>query len=171
LSQLRSSGRSVAAKQKRFFSFINTDVPNYWTGTKWDYNGITREPNVGKIACGYFVTNVLHDFGFKIDPVFLAQQASSVMIKQLCEPSSIKYFATVKMVKEYVLSRSESEIFIAGLDFHTGFVIRDKEKCYFLHSIDIDDVGVIKEELEGSKGFGSKLYMIGSLTAKRVNFE
>ena len=26
----------------------------YWYGTKWDYNGVTQEPRIGKIACGYF---------------------------------------------------------------------------------------------------------------------
>ena len=168
-TQAKTNGttESTEERKKRFFVFMNEDIPFYWTGTKWDFDGTTREPKKGAIACGYFVTTVLSDFGLKLERVYLAQQASSVMIKQLCEPTSVKYFASVKKVKEYVLARGEQEVYIVGLDFHTGFVIRDGEEVYFFHSSYVDKEGVVKEKLEESPAFGnSESYMIGSIVVK-----
>jgi hypothetical protein len=152
-------------RQGRFFSFINRDIPNYWTGTPWDFNGTTREPRQGNIACGYFVTNVLSDFKMDIQRVYLAQQASSVMINELCEKGSVKRFAEVDQVEKYLSQRGEKEIYIVGLDFHTGFVIRDGDENYFLHANYIEKAGVMKEVLSTSSAFTySKSFMIGSLS-------
>lgn len=166
-AKTNSATEKLDIRKKRFFVFMNEEIPYYWIGTKWDFNGTTREPKKGAIACGYFVTTVLSDFGLKLERVYLAQQASSVMIKQLCEPTSVKYFASVQKVKDYVLARSEQEVYIVGLDFHTGFVIRDGKDVYFFHSSYVDKEGVVKEKLEESAAFGnSESYMIGSIVIK-----
>ena len=165
IKEIQEMGGSTANKQNRFFRFMNTDIPNYWTGTPWDFNGTSREPLQGNIACGYFVTNVLSDFGIELRRVYLAQQASSVMINELSASGSVKHFAKVKQVQDYLLSRGEQEIYIVGLDFHTGFVIRDRDRTYFLHSNYINRSGVIKEDLVSSSAFNaSKSFMIGSLS-------
>lgn len=162
-----STTEKLEERKKRFFVFMNEEIPFYWIGTKWDFNGTTREPKKGAIACGYFVTTVLSDFGLKLERVYLAQQASSVMIKQLCEPTSVKYFASVQKVKDFVLARSEQEVYIVGLDFHTGFVIRDGKDVYFFHSSYVEKEGVVKEKLEESPAFAnSESYMIGSIVIK-----
>lgn len=151
-------------KKKRFFKFINQDVPTYWTGTKWDFNGVTRTPQQGKIACGYFVTNTLVDFGFNIKRIWLAQQASSIMIDKLCETSSIKRFSKLIEVENYLSKQKENDVFIVGLDFHTGYIIKDGNDSYFLHSNYINREGVMKEKLNESKALaGSNLFVIGSL--------
>lgn len=164
IQELQAMDGTVGEKESRFFQFINSDIPNYWTGTSWDFNGTTREPQKGSIACGYFVTNVLSDFGINLRRVYLAQQASSVMIQELSESGSVKHFSKVQQVQDYLQNRAEQEIYIVGLDFHTGFVIRDKGNMYFLHSNYINRSGVIKEDLINSAAFNdSKSFMIGSL--------
>lgn len=170
--ELKSFKGDVGEKQERFFTFINTDVPNYWIGTKWDFNGTTRTPQNGTIACGYFVTTVLDDFGIKLKRIQLAQQVSSLMITTLCEPKSIKRFSKIEQVETYLNGRNDHEIFIVGLDFHTGFIIKDKAKLYFLHSNYIQKEGVVKEEIRNSRALlSSKSFMIGSVSKKETNFK
>ncbi len=172
IKEIQELNGTTVEKQSRFFRFMNTDIPNYWTGTPWDFNGTSREPLKGNIACGYFVTNVLSDFGIELRRVYLAQQASSVMINELSTGESVKHFVKAKQVQDYLLSRSEQEIYIVGLDFHTGFVIRDKNRTYFLHSNYINRSGVIKEDLITSAAFNaSKSFMIGSLSENKSLFE
>lgn len=171
-NDLKSFNGTTKEKQARFFTFINSDVPDYWIGTKWDYNGTTRNPQNGTIACGYFVTTVLDDFGMKLKRIQLAQQVSSVMITTLCDSKSIKRFSSIEQVEQYVNGRNSEEIYIVGLDFHTGFIIKDKAKMYFLHSNYIQKKGVVKEELRHSKALlSSKSFMIGSLSEKEEHFK
>lgn len=170
--ELKNFNGDVGEKQDRFFTFINADVPNYWVGTKWDFNGTTRTPQNGTIACGYFVTTVLDDFGIKLKRIQLAQQVSSVMITTLCDSKSIKRFSKIEQVETYLNGRNKEEIFIVGLDFHTGFIIKDQSKLYFLHSNYIQKEGVVKEEIRNSRALlSSKSFMIGSVSQKESNFK
>lgn len=170
--ELKSFKGDIQEKQDRFFTFINTDVPNYWMGTKWDFNGTTRTPQNGTIACGYFVTTVLDDFGIKLKRIQLAQQVSSVMITTLCDSKSIKRFSKIEQLEKYLNRRNEEEIFIVGLDFHTGFIIKDNSKLYFLHSNYIQKEGVVKEEIRNSRALlSSKSFMIGSISQKESHFK
>lgn len=170
--ELKNFKGDAKEKQNRFFTFINTDVPNYWMGTKWDFNGTTRTPQNGTIACGYFVTTVLDDFGIKLKRIQLAQQVSSVMITTLCDSKSIKRFSKIEQVETYLNGRNKEEIFIVGLDFHTGFIIKDQSKLCFLHSNYIQKEGVVKEEIRNSRALlSSKSFMIGSVSQKESNFK
>lgn len=170
--ELYSFKGSLTEKQNRFFKYINIDTPNYWIGTKWDFNGTTQQPQNGAIACGYFVTTVLEDFGIKLKRIFLAQQASSVMISKLCLKKSIKTFSNIEQLEHYLKNRNKQEIYIVGLDYHTGFIIRDGEKNYFLHSNYINREGVIKEEIQKSNALkSSKIIVIGSLSQNEELFK
>ncbi len=154
--------KSKAEKSKYFFSYINNDVPYYWTGTPWSFGGTTKEPQKGSIACGYFVTHVLKDYGFELNTSYLAQQASSVMIKKLC--NDIHYFSSVKDLENYILSKEKNQVYIVGLDFHTGFITREDKDTYFIHSSYIQNEGVKKEKTSESPALNaSKSFMIGSL--------
>lgn len=165
LTSINLKKLSFSEKKKRFFTFINKDIPSYWTGTKWDFNGVTRTPQNGEISCGYFVTNTLKDFGMKLKRIWLAQQASSVMIKELCAKNSVKRYSKISQVKNYLKNQGEKEVFIVGLDFHTGYIIKDGSKYYFLHSNFINREGVMKENINESRALlSSKTFMIGSLT-------
>lgn len=160
LAEIKS--KSEAEKQQYFFKYINYDLPGYWKGAPWSFGGTTRNPKSGTIACGYFVTNTLSDFGIKIDRVFLAQQASSVMIKKLC--TDINFFTKRQDLENFILSKSRNTVYIVGLDFHTGFITRENKDTYFIHSNYIKNEGVVKEKTEISKALNaSKTYMIGTL--------
>lgn len=160
---LMSINKKTAEEKKNYlFKFINYDVPNYWMGTPWSFNGTSREPQKSTIACGYFVTNTLTDFGFDINRTYLAQQASSVMIKKLCK--NIKYFSSREDLEKYILSENKNQVYIVGLDFHTGFITRDNKDTYFIHSNYIKNKGVVKELTQASQALNaSKTFMIGTL--------
>jgi hypothetical protein len=160
---LLSINKKTAEEKKSYlFKFINYDVPNYWMGTPWSFNGTSREPQKSTIACGYFVTNTLTDFGFDINRTYLAQQASSVMIKKLCK--NIKYFSSREDLEKYILSENKNQVYIVGLDFHTGFITRDNKDTYFIHSNYIKNKGVVKELTQASQALNaSKTFMIGTL--------
>ena len=154
--------KSEEEKKKYLFTFINYDVPNYWASTPWSFNGTSREPQKGTIACGYFVTNTLTNFGFDINRTHLAQQASSVMIKKLCR--DIKYFSKRQDLDKYILNKNKNQVYIVGLDFHTGFITRENKDTYFIHSNYIKNKGVIKELTQTSQALNaSKTFMIGTL--------
>ena len=157
--------KTDSEKEKYFFTYINYDVPYYWKGTPWSFNGTTSEPQKESVACGYFVTNVLKNYGFKIKASYLAQQASSVMIKKLC--TDIKHFSKVSEVEKYILSKDKNQIYIVGLDFHTGFITRENKDTYFIHSNYIKNQGPVKEKTKESKALNySKSFMIGQIKFK-----
>lgn len=146
------------------FTLIHQQIPAYWTGTPWDFNGTTREPGKGTIACGYFITNTLYDLGFPIERVKLAQAASSVLINTVTVNS--KWISGFDAFKQYMDAQPDKSVFIVGLDFHTGYVTKDKGQAYFIHSNYIQRKGVMKEKIESSDALkASKVFMIGCLTA------
>lgn len=148
------------------FSLINNDIYAYWKGTPWDFNGTTRTPQSGEIACGYFVTNTLADLGFKIDNNALAQCISGDMIKVLC--TGIHSFNGLKDFAAYMDKQPDDSVYILGLDFHTGYVVKDATGTYFLHSNYIGRQGVIKEKIRESQALATnKFFMVGSLTANK----
>lgn len=154
--------KTKTEKKQYFFKFINNDVPQYWAKTLWSFAGTSREPQKGSIACGYFVTNTLSDYGFNINRTYLAQQASSVMIKKLC--TDIQYFSKRQDLEHYILGKNKNQVYIVGLDFHTGYITRENKDTYFIHSNYIKNEGVIKELTKNSRALNaSKTFMIGTL--------
>ncbi len=154
--------KNKSEKKDYLFRFINYDVPWYWRGTPWSFAGTSRQPRKGSIACGYFVTNILSDYGFHLNRRFYAQQASSVMIKKLC--TDIRYFTKRQELEKYILGKKKNQVYIVGLDFHTGYITRENKDTYFIHSNYIRNEGVIKELTKNSKALNaSKTFMIGTL--------
>jgi hypothetical protein len=147
---------------------LRDSVFEYWYDTPWDFNGTTEQPRKGNIACGYFVTTTLKHLGLNIDRVYLAQQASSVLIKEICDEESIKVFTNSRYarVKEYV-SNYDGNIFIAGLDNHVGFIVKEGSEMYFVHSCGIPPYKVIKEKIDDASLLtNSKYHMVGHLNFK-----
>ena len=146
------------------FKLVDEDIYNYWAGTPWEFYGTTQQPKAGGIACGYFVTNTLTDLGFKIDRVGLAEVASGVMIKKLCV--GIESFNSLKKLNRYLAKQPINSVFIIGLDFHTGYIVKTAANCYFFHSNYIKKEGVVMEAIDTSQALSTnKFFMIGSLTA------
>jgi hypothetical protein len=148
------------------YHLVNDDIYAYWQGTPWAFYGMTRTPQAGEIACGYFVTNTLSDLGFKIERVKLAQAVSATMIKKLCVDvhscNGITNFAA------YMEKQPVNSVYIVGLDYHTGYIVKDTTGSYFLHSNYINNQGVVKELITESQALANnKFFMIGSLTANK----
>lgn len=161
-------GQTVSPElRKYFFVLVHEHIPAYWGGTPWDFNGTTRTPGQGQIACGYFITNTLVDLGFPIERVKLAQAASSVLIQAVT--TDIAYPKSVEGLKQYALARPDESVFIVGLDFHTGYVTRKGNSVYFIHSNYINRKGVMKELVEKSAALANnKFFMIGCISSNET---
>ncbi len=164
---LKSIDRNdIEKKSNLLYNLVSKGLVEHWVGTPWDFNGTTRTPNQGTIACGYFVTNTLSDLGFKIERVKLAQVASSEMIKTLCIET--KWISGFDNFSAYMKKQSKNAIYIVGLDFHTGFIIKKGYDTYFFHSNYIQEEGVILERIEQSKALlNNQAFFIGNLNGNK----
>lgn len=158
--------KNIDSIQKFIYRAIAVDMPLYWKGTKWDFNGTTRTAGEEAIACGYFITTILEDIGLKLNRVHLAQEPSSVLIRSTC--NKIKTYSGFEELKSYLDSSEDESVFIVGLDFYTGFIIKQGGQCYFFHSNYINKMGVVKESINESGALkNSKSFMIGNLTSNK----
>ena len=164
LNQLNPSEKLIQGKN--FLANMLVDsIFNYWYGTTWDFNGHTKTPRNGEIACGYFITSTMKDMGINLNRISLAQKASSEIIKKLCKTETIKTYSNLEKLKTYLSEIKNNEVLILGLDYHVGFVVKRNGKNYFIHSNYISREGVIKEILETSLAINSSnIYMIGNVT-------
>ncbi|MNV07977.1 hypothetical protein D3C71_984320 [compost metagenome] len=148
---------------------ITHDFFDQWTGTEWDFNGTTRTPRKGKIACGYFITTVLSDAGFKIPRVKWAQQASEYYITRMT--SDVKRFSnqTSEYMKTYFLNQPDG-LYVAGLDSHVGFVCKSGDEITFTHASYYDPtIGVQTEELTEDNPFAKSAYrVVGRILGKEM---
>jgi|SRR6218665_2215706 len=150
----------ISEAQKFLLKTITTDFFDQWYGTEWDFNGTTHEPRKGKIACGYFITTVLEDAGFKIPRTKWAQQASEYYITRMT--SDVKRFSnqSVETVKSYFLGRPDG-LYVAGLDNHVGFVYKSGTEVTFTHASYYNPkIGVQTEELDGNNPFAKSAYRV-----------
>ncbi len=147
------------------FNTITEKIFPYWYGTPWDFNGTTRVPKQGSIACGFFVTNILTDVGFNIPRIGWAQSASEVFIKKLA-PNSIKRFSNrpISEVENYLL-RTGDGLYLVGLDQHVGFIVVKDDEIEFVHSNYYQaDIGVMSEEIDSANPLNDSNYrVIGKL--------
>jgi hypothetical protein len=146
---------------------IYTEIFPAWYGTGWDFNGTTEVPRQGKIACGYFVSTVLRDVGWKVQRARLAQQASENIILSLTAEPYIKRFRRTS-IEDFVKSVKEwgPGIYVVGLDIHTGFVVNNGDEVYFVHSSYVDPFMVVKETALDSKILQTSTYrVLGKITA------
>jgi hypothetical protein len=150
--------------QASLFTKVVDSIVPYWYGTPWNFYGTSTTPQHGTIACGYFVTTILRDAGIKLQRVHLAQQAASGIIKTLCKANTIKTFSKFEAVEKYFQSFSNQSLFIIGLDCHVGFVAKENEKLYFIHSSYVQPAVVKKELLKDALPIkASKMWMIGEV--------
>jgi hypothetical protein len=148
---------------------ITRDFFDQWDGTEWDFNGTTRTPRKGKIACGYFITTVLSDAGFKIPRTRWAQQASEYYITRMT--SEVKRFSnqTPGAMEAYFLKNPDG-LYVAGLDNHVGFVFKSGDEVTFTHASYYDPkVGVQTEPLIGDNPFAKSAYrVVGRILNKEM---
>ena len=146
---------------------IYNDLFPAWYGTPWDFNGTSEIPQQGKIACGYFVSTVLRDAGWKVERVRLAQQASENIILSLTTERYVKRFRRVPIAK-FVddVTQSGPGVYIVGLDIHVGFIVNTGDEVHFIHSSYVDPYTVVKEKaIESLILAGSNYRVLGNVLA------
>ncbi|MBN1347805.1 hypothetical protein JXJ21_00190 [candidate division KSB1 bacterium] len=123
------------ASAQYVFENLTENIFPAWYGTEWDFNGNTRVPGEGGIACGSFVVFTLQDVGFKI-PSGMYRQPSENIIKNLTTSSNIKRFpnhAPMDKIINWIHQKGEG-LYIVGLDIHVGFIIFKNGRITFCHS-------------------------------------
>lgn len=151
-------------------SYLETSAFPAWTGTKWDFYGTSTTPREGTIACGYFVTTVLEQAGFKLERVHLAQQASAVLVSSMARGTKVDWLRpadsadAVKQIHE----RFGDGLYVVGFDFHVGFLRLDGERAAFCHSSFIEPGAVTCEDPVPSGAFASNVYVVANALNDRV---
>lgn len=142
------------------FDRITLDILPAWHGTFWDFNGTTRTPKHGAIACGYFVNTVLQDAGFRLPRIKWSQMAA--------EPITVKTSHAIKRFRNRPVSEVEAYIrtqgdglYKVGLDNHVGFIVKRGPSIRFVHSNYYKpEVGVMSEPLDGNNPLAHSSYRI-----------
>lgn len=168
-SSQSESARLLAINNARnvLYGQIVGKIISKWYGTAWDFNGTTRTPGRGEIACGYFVTTVLCDAGFRLQREKLAQQPSEVIIKSLTTEKYIKRFSNTP-IEEFISAIKQwgHGFYLVGLDIHVGFVIYNAGGIFFIHSSYMEPREVVKELARESTILSSSRYrVLGKLSS------
>lgn len=156
-------------------SLLNRILP-IWEGTKWSFEGHTSIPQKGEIACGYFVSTTLKDTGLNINRYKLAQQSPINEAKSLAINTQVKEVSSESVSKniESIRSYLKEGIHFIGFDkSHVGFVWKNNDQLYLIHSNYINSEGVIIEAIENSDVFKShsKFYIVElSTNMKFLNY-
>ena len=134
-----------------------------WYGTPYDFNGNTTIPQSGHIACGYFVTTILEHAQFDLDRVWYAQQASSVLIDAICGNDHVIKFDNLNSLEWYI-NKSQTNLFLVGLDTHVGFLWKDGADIYIVHAAQSGGYRVSKQKIKNaSVMLKSNLFYLGNL--------
>lgn len=167
LQEVQAKRKKLQSGERYFFSIMARDIPQYWMGTPWDFNGTTTTPQQGQIACGYFVTTTLKQLGFDLNRIKLAQQPASAIVAALC--TDIKKHDRFDTLIDYLNGQPDSSVYIIGLDYHVGFLLRESEnRTFFLHSNYIQRQGVVKEVIQNAQALAaSETYITGTITGNR----
>lgn len=158
----------ILAQARKLLELSLPRLMRCWLGTPWDFNGIAHEPGHGKVACGYFVSSVLQDAGFRVEWAPLAQQASQNILGTFLPPDDMK----IRVGVDYEQFLSEvlscgNGIYIVGLDSHVAFlVVTDGGEIHFIHSSGASPYCVVDESREDARVLRRSNYRVtGNLTA------
>jgi len=128
--------RAVLADGRRqVFEALKDRVFPAWLGTPWSFNGTSRTPGKGSIACGSFVVFTLQDAGFRV-PTRMLRQPSENIIKNLTPADAIGRFsngAPMQRIAAFIRGRGDG-LYMVGLDNHVGFLVNDGGRITFWHS-------------------------------------
>lgn len=157
-TQLKSSNIQIDSIGKLFEeSLLNKIIP-FWEGTEWSFEGHSSKPKSGRIACGYFVSTTLQDIGLNLNRYRLAQQSPINEAKSLALDTEVKEISettttgNISSIKEYL---KEGIHFIGFDESHVGYVIKQNDNLYLIHSNYINAIGVEIEQIEKSEVFNS----------------
>lgn len=146
---------------------LNEIIP-YWYGTEWDFEGYTSVPNQGKIACGYFVSTTLRDMGLNINRYKLAQRSpveeAEIIACDLNLFSKIQDMSIHKITAMF--KYLEPGLYFVGLDNHVGYLLKNENGIFFLHSNYLENRVMVEEALN-SFAFRSGNYYVSPISGNR----
>lgn len=165
----RTAEEKVAVENdaRVILELVMPEMMRCWLGTPYDFNGTAEKPGGGKVACGYFVSTVIRDAGFRVNRYKLAQQPSGNILRTFLKSDRclLKIGQDFESYAEWVESM-EPGVYLIGLDSHVGFIVNGADGFRFYHSSRWQDRGVVNEP--GKKASALRLSnwrMIGGLTA------
>ena len=158
---------ALAVARAELLAAFDTQLFPAWAGTAWDFYGTTEAPREGKIACGYYVSTLMRDAGFKVERVKLAQQASEWIVKTLAENDETLRFRNneSKALLAEVRSKLGEGLFVVGMDFHVGFLRIDAKGEQLCHAAFFEPKAAVCEDAATSPGFASTYHVVGKLFA------
>lgn len=138
-----------------------------WLGTPWDFNGTAAGPGKGPIACGYFVSTVLQDAGFRVDRFRLAQQPSSRILTSLISGNDCRLMVDLPYEAfADEVGRMNAGVYVIGLDTHVAFLVVSPDGFRFIHSSGSKPWRVVDEGSQDAAVLQkSRWRMLGNLTA------
>ena len=124
---------------------------------------MSETPGEGLIACGYLVSTVLRDAGFRVERIRLAQQASERIVRTLAPPSEIVRLRrrSPEAAAAELRATLEDGLYVVGMDYHVAFLVLDGERADLCHSAYVPPASVVCEPAATSPGFVSDLYVVG----------
>jgi|GEM_PF-3087355 len=167
--------KTIRAKaQEAVFEGITQKILPHWNETEWDFNGITRQPSKGVIACGYFVATILQHAGIELDRRKMGQASSTNLVRAICDTTTIQTFRNKNFAGfwQYLHQKAPDGLYIVGLAMHTGLIAKRAGKITFIHSRKPRLAGVIFEEAGKSLTLhNSKIHVIGNVLQNRALVE
>ena len=155
-ASLQSEAMEVA--QQAFTTALLNRIIPHWEGTPWSFEGHTATPQVGEIACGYFVSTTLRDVGMNLNRYHLAQQSPIHEAKSLAlqtDVLTIEAGTTSENIQAIDEALEEGLHFIGFDASHVGYVLKQDGALYLIHSNYAGALGVELEPIEQSDVFAS----------------
>lgn len=172
LAAAHRNARSAKAKEaaendaRVVLEAVLPELMRCWLGTPWDFHGTAEGPGGDPIACGYFVSTVLKDAGFKLDRYKLAQQPSSRILTTFVSRNECSLMVDVPY-QEFSddLVAMEPGVYLVGLDTHVAFLVVGNGTFRFIHSSSADPHCVVDEFAEDASVLRkSRWRMLANLT-------
>lgn len=164
-----AAGREAVENDARaMLELVLPEMMRCWLGTPWDFHGIAERPGEGKIACGYFVSTVLRDAGFRVDRFKLAKQPSANILRTFLPRASCT-LSVGKSYEEFArdAARLDPGVYVIGLDTHVAFLVVPGDGSFrFIHSSGSKPWRVVDESRDEAEVLKrSSWRMLGNLTA------
>jgi hypothetical protein len=130
------------------------EIIPFWYGTEWDFNGYTSIPQKGVIACGYFVSTTILHSGCHLNRYKMAQKPAKGILEMLKgKGDTLSKHSTLVGIVDFCQNNLKQGLYVLGLSYHVGFLYKDSNATYFIHSNYINNQGVVYEKIENSKAF------------------
>lgn len=168
-------GRAGTAEQKAavegdarvILNMLLPEMMRCWVGTPYDFNGTAEKPGAERIACGYYVSTVIRDAGFRVNRYKLAQQPSENIMRTFLPGDACE----LRVGEDYGryadwVERMEAGVYLIGMDTHVGFIVVRPDGMRFFHSSGARSVGVVEETRDDAWTLRKSSWrMLGHFTA------